>query len=132
MAPSRGVRDGAVGSTRLPCATPHGSAARMGFACPLLDVLSGIEELKICTAYELAGQSTRQFPSHVDDLRRVEPKYETLAGLAGRYYGSPVSAGAAVAAARNYLDRISELVGVPVELVSVGPDRRQTIRTGVS
>jgi adenylosuccinate synthase len=94
-------------------------------------VLSGIEELKICTAYELAGQVTRQFPSHVDDLRRVQPKYETLPGWREDITGVQ-SLEELPRAARNYLDRISELVGVPVELVSVGPDRRQTIRTGVS
>ncbi len=100
-----------------------------GICVSLLDVLSGIEELKICTAYELAGQSTHQFPSHVDDLRQVQPKYETLPGWQEDITGVQ-SLEELPRAARNYLDRISELVGVPVELVSVGPDRRQTIKTG--
>ena len=97
-----------------------------GICVALLDVLSGFEELKICTAYELDGKVSRQFPSHVDDLRRVQPQYETMPGWqeditqAQSLEDLPV-------AARNYLDRVSELVGVPVQLVSVGPDRRQTI-----
>ncbi len=49
-------------------------------AVMLLDVLSELPELKICAAYELDGQRTTDFPSHVDDLRRVEPVYETLPG----------------------------------------------------
>ena len=49
-------------------------------AVMLLDVLSELPELKICTAYELDGRRTTDFPSHVDDLRRVAPVYETLPG----------------------------------------------------
>ena len=92
----------------------------------LLDVLSGLEELKICTAYELDGQQSARFPSHVDDLRRVKPVYETLPGwqedLTGARKLEDLPANA-----RAYLDRIGQLVGVPVEMVSVGPARDQTI-----
>ncbi len=92
----------------------------------LLDVLSGLEELKICTAYELDGQQSARFPSHVDDLRRVKPVYETLPG-----WQEDVTAARKLedlpANARAYLDRIGQLVGVPVEMVSVGPARDQTI-----
>ena len=49
-------------------------------AVMLLDVLSGLTELKICTAYEIDGKPSSRFPSHVDDLRRAEPVYETLPG----------------------------------------------------
>ena len=51
-------------------------------AVMLLDVLSGLEELKICTAYEIDGKQITHFPSHVDDIRRVKPVYETLPGWA--------------------------------------------------
>jgi len=95
----------------------------------LLDVLSGLDELEICTAYELDGQKTRHFPSHVDDLRRVKPIYETMPGWQEDITGAQTLAGLPISAIA-YLDRISQLVGVPVELVSVGPDRNQTIRTG--
>ena len=46
----------------------------------LLDVLSQLPELQVCVAYELDGRRTIDFPSHVDDLRRVVPVYETLPG----------------------------------------------------
>jgi adenylosuccinate synthase len=83
-------------------------------------------ELQICTAYELDGERITNFPSHVDDLRRVKPLYETLPGWreeitdCRRIEDLPENA-------RKYLDRISELLGRPVEIVSVGPDREQTM-----
>ena len=95
-------------------------------AVMLLDVLSVLPELKICTAYELNGRRIADFPSHVDDLRRVVPIYETLPGWqeeishVRRISDLP-------AAARDYLDRLSQLLGRPVEVISVGPDREQTI-----
>ena len=49
-------------------------------AVMLLDVLSGLDELKICTAYDIDGKQTTRFPSHVDDLRRAKPVYESLPG----------------------------------------------------
>jgi adenylosuccinate synthase len=97
----------------------------------LLDVLSGLDELKICTAYEINGKRTATFPSHVDDIRQVKPVYETLPG-----WEENISAAHSLddlpTAAREYLDRISELVGVPIEMVSVGPDRNQTIPVNIS
>jgi len=95
-------------------------------AVMLLDVLSDMPELKICTAYELEGQRIADFPSHVDDLRRVKPVYETLPGWQKditkirKLSDLPTQA-------RGYLDRISELIGRPVDVVSIGPDREQTI-----
>ena len=95
-------------------------------AVMLLDVLSTLPELKICTAYELDGRRITDFPSHVDDLRRVTPVYETLPGWKDdithvRHFGDlPLEA-------KSYLGRLSQLLGRPVELVSVGPDRDQTI-----
>jgi adenylosuccinate synthase len=92
----------------------------------LLDVLSGFDELKICTAYEINGKRSTTFPSHVDDIRQVKPIYETVPGWQEDISGVR-SLEDLPSAARDYLDRISELVGVPVELASVGPDRSQTI-----
>jgi adenylosuccinate synthase len=95
-------------------------------AVMLLDVLSQLPELKICTAYEIDGRRTTNFPSHVDDLRRVVPIYETLPGWQTpidhlrRMEDLPPNA-------RGYLRRLSEILGRPVELVSVGPDHKQTI-----
>jgi adenylosuccinate synthase len=95
-------------------------------AVMLLDVLSQLPEIKICTAYELDGRRVTDFPSQVDDLRRVTPVYETMPGWqeeikhVRRITDLPNRA-------RDYLDRLSELLGQPVEVVSVGPDREQTI-----
>lgn len=92
----------------------------------MMDVLSQLPEVKICVAYELDGRPITNFPSHVDDLRRVKPVYETLPGWETDVTGvrriEDLPAGA-----RRYLDRVSELVGKPVEIVSVGPDRAQTM-----
>jgi adenylosuccinate synthase len=92
----------------------------------LLDVLAGFDELKICTAYQIDGRQTTQFPSHVDDLRRAEPVFETLPGWREEITACR-SFDKLPANARRYLRRISELVGQPIEMVSVGPEREQTI-----
>src|SRR5215218_7162859 len=92
----------------------------------LLDVLSGLPELKLCTAYEIDGERTTHFPSDAYQLERCTPVYETIPGwtedltAARKLTDLP-------AAARRYIDRVGELVGLPVSVVSVGPDRAQTI-----
>lgn len=95
-------------------------------AVMLLDVLSTLPELKICVAYELDGKRIIDFPSHVDDLRRVQPVYETVPGWQQEITGVR-RIEELPANAQSYLARLSQLVGAPVELVSVGPDREQTI-----
>jgi adenylosuccinate synthase len=95
-------------------------------AVMLLDVLSGLSELNICVAYELDGQRLARFPAHIDDLRRVLPVYETLPGWQ-EDLGQAQRMADLPERARQYLGRISELLGRPVALVSVGPDRRQTV-----
>jgi adenylosuccinate synthase len=92
----------------------------------LLDVLSGFDELKICTAYDIDGQQTTRFPSHVEDLRRAQPVYETLPGWKEDVTHCR-SFDQLPASAQAYLRRVSELVGQPIEMVSVGPERDQTI-----
>lgn len=92
----------------------------------MMDVLSHLPEVRICVAYELHGERITTFPSHVDDLRLVKPIYETLPGWQKdvtemrRLQDFP-------AGARRYLDRVAELIGRPIEVVSVGPGREQTI-----
>lgn len=104
--------------------------ARLGgvdsIAVMLLDVLSGMDELKICTAYELDGERITHFPSHVDDLRRVTAVYESLPGWKEEVTEIR-SMDDLPENALGYLKRVSELVGVPVEIVSVGPGRDQTM-----
>ncbi|MFM1996502.1 MAG: hypothetical protein RLZZ111_889 [Planctomycetota bacterium] len=95
-------------------------------AVMLLDVPGGLDELKICTAYEIDGKRTTQFPSHVDDLKKAVPVYEILPGW--REELATVRSEAAVpAAAKAYVARIGALLGRPVSILSVGPDREQTI-----
>jgi adenylosuccinate synthase len=97
-----------------------------GLAVMMMDVLSHLPEVRICVAYELDGERTEHFPSHADDLRRVKPILETLPGWEQDVTGvrkiEDLPAGA-----RRYLDRVAELVGRPVLVVSVGPDRAQTM-----
>jgi len=96
----------------------------------LLDVLSTFDELKICTAYELDGKTIRDFPSHVDDLRKVVPVYETFPGWSEeitkvrRFEDLPENA-------QKYVHRLADLVGRPIGLLSVGADRTQTINCGL-
>ncbi len=95
-------------------------------AVMLLDVLSGFDEIKICSAYTIDGKRVEHFPSHVDDLKKAVPVYETVPGwqeeLSGvrRYDDLPEGA-------RRYIAKIGTLLGRPVSIVSVGPDRSQTI-----
>jgi adenylosuccinate synthase len=95
-------------------------------AVMLLDVLSALAEIKVCVAYEIEGRRTTQFPSHVDDLRQARPVYETLAGWQTEI-SNVRSIDELPANAQAYLRRLSELVGAPVEVVSVGADREQTM-----
>ncbi|PHS11966.1 MAG: adenylosuccinate synthase [Blastopirellula sp.] len=95
----------------------------------MLDVLSTFDELKICVAYDLNGERITHFPSHVDDLRNIKPIYETLPGWEEEIT-EVRSLEDLPQNARNYLDRISELVGKEIGVVSVGPDRKQTMFTG--
>ncbi|MBI2807329.1 MAG: adenylosuccinate synthase [Planctomycetes bacterium] len=92
----------------------------------LLDVLSTLDEIKICTAYEIDAQRTTDFPGDAFLLDRCKPIYETLPG-----WKQDISAARTPsdlpAAARRYVDRIAALVELPVSIVSVGPDREQTI-----
>lgn len=95
-------------------------------AVMLLDVLSKLPEIQICTEYEIDGMRTRHFPSHVDDLRKVKPIFITLPGwqqdITGMRTWEELPENA-----RAYVRKIGDLVGVPVKIVSVGPDRVQTI-----
>ncbi|MDO4558202.1 MAG: adenylosuccinate synthase [Planctomycetia bacterium] len=96
----------------------------------LLDVLSEVGDLKICTSYEIDGPdgkyTTNVFPSHVEDLRHATPVYETAPGWK-EDLSSVRTYEELPGAAKNYLHRISELVGCRIGIVSVGPDRLQTI-----
>lgn len=95
-------------------------------AMTLLDVLSGLETVQICRAYRLPdGQVTEQFPSDSMVLEQCEPVYEQMPGwkeeIADVRSWEELPEGA-----RRYVQRVEELTGVPVAMVSVGPLREQT------
>ncbi|MDX8045419.1 adenylosuccinate synthase [Gracilibacillus sp. S3-1-1] len=90
-----------------------------------IDVLTGIETLKICTAYKYKGEIMEEFPASLNVLAECEPVYEELPGWTEDITGVR-SLHELPANARHYLERISQLTGIPLSVFSVGPDRSQT------
>ncbi|MCA9753022.1 MAG: adenylosuccinate synthetase, partial [Gemmatimonadetes bacterium] len=96
-----------------------------------LDILTGVDPLRICTAYRIDGRETAEFPWSIAALERVEPVYEEMPGWKEPLDGVrsledlPVNA-------RKYLDRLAALCGADIELIGVGPDRAQTVLCGKS
>jgi len=95
-------------------------------ALMLLDVLTGIDELKICTGYEIRGEKVEHFPASLKDLADAEPVYETFEGWKEDITGAQ-SFDDLPENAKKYVNRIEELVDVPIKIVSIGPKRSQTI-----
>ena len=97
-----------------------------GLAITKLDVLDGLKELQLCTGYELDGQHTDILPLGADEISRCKPVYETMEGWSEstvgvtQYDKLPVNA-------RLYLQRIEQVTGVPVDIISTSPDRDHTI-----
>ena len=91
-----------------------------------LDVLSGLEELKLCTAYRFENQTVAYPPQVENGLSKVEPVYESLPGWPDDI-GRVASWNGLPAAAQAYIERIEEELGVRISIISVGPDRSQTI-----
>jgi len=97
-----------------------------GLCITKLDVLDGLTELKLCTGYELDGETIDILPMGADDIARCTPIYETLPGWTDSSVGVteydklPINA-------QRYLDRIQETTGVPIHVVSTSPDRDHTI-----
>ncbi|MGL5711856.1 MAG: adenylosuccinate synthase [Paraclostridium sp.] len=92
----------------------------------LLDVLTGFDTINICTAYKMGDKIIKEFPASLEDLAKCEPIYEELEGWSEdltsieNYDDLPENA-------KKYINRIEELTGVSVDMVSVGPNRTQTI-----
>jgi adenylosuccinate synthase len=97
-----------------------------GLAITKLDVMGGLDEIKICTAYRYRGEMMDTFPANLKVLAECEPVYESVDGWDADiskivdYEGLPEKV-------RKYLERIEALCGVPVQIISVGPQRDQTI-----
>lgn len=94
-----------------------------------LDILSGIGEIKVCVAYRLRGEKIARFPAAAEDLAECTPIYETLPGWSEGLCGAR-EYGALPKEARAYLAYVAEGVGVPIGLVSIGPNPEETIKTG--
>ena len=92
-----------------------------------LDVLDEFDEIAVCTAYEIDGVRTTEFPAAVEDLEKVKPVYEMMPG-----WKTPLDAVTSPEGlpenARKYLARMAELIGAEIEIISVGPRRDQTFR----
>lgn len=97
-----------------------------GICLMRLDVLAGLDHLRVCVGYRLAGQRLTGFPSDADALAQVEPIYQDARGFL-----EPISDcrqfAELPAAAQDYVKLIEEHVGVPISMISVGPRRDQTI-----
>jgi adenylosuccinate synthase len=89
-------------------------------------VLDGMERIRICTAYELDGQTLETPPVGADALARCTPRYEDLPGWSEstlgvtRYEDLPANA-------RSYMETLEGLSGLPIDLISTGPERNQTL-----
>jgi len=97
-----------------------------GLCITKLDVLDGMEEIKICVGYKLDGEQITRLPTGAEQFSRCVPVYESCPGWSGQTEGAtdwdqlPENA-------KKYVNRLAELTGTPVHMVSTGPDRVQTI-----
>lgn len=97
-----------------------------GLCITKLDVLDGFETLKLCTGYDLDGELLDSPPSDADALSRCKPQYVEMPGWQASTVGAD-SLEALPAEARAYLEAIERIGGVPIDILSTGPDRSQTL-----
>jgi adenylosuccinate synthase len=97
-----------------------------GIALTKVDVLDGMDEIRICTGYRLRGRHLDHFPAHAADQAAVEPVYESMPGWAESTAGAR-SWAQLPAQAIKYIRRVEELIRCPVALVSTSPEREDTI-----
>ncbi|HLW05680.1 MAG TPA: adenylosuccinate synthase [Azoarcus sp.] len=97
-----------------------------GLCLTKLDVLDGIESLQICTGYMLDGKKVDLLPMGAEEVARCEPVYETMPGWSDSTFGAK-SWEALPQEARAYLHRIEEICEIPIDVISTGPERDETI-----
>jgi adenylosuccinate synthase len=97
-----------------------------GICLTKLDVLDGLDEVKICVGYVHPDGSEAGIPMHSDDFKNITPVYESMPGWSDVTVGAQRLADLPQAA-RDYIIRIEELTDAPVDVVSTGPDRVETI-----
>jgi adenylosuccinate synthase len=98
-----------------------------GLCITKLDVLDGLKELKICVGYELDGETIDILPMGADEIERCKPIYETIEGWSDSTVGV-TDYDKLPANARLYLQRIEQVCGVPIHIISTSPDRDHTIK----
>jgi adenylosuccinate synthase len=92
-----------------------------------LDILSGLDEVRLCVAYEIDGRRVARWPLTAEELARAKPVYDTFAGWEDDL-GSARSPSELPAEALRYVDALEERAGIPISILSVGPERTQTIQ----
>lgn len=97
-----------------------------GLCVTKLDVMDGMDEIKLCVGYELDGERVDLLPAGSDLVAKCKPIYETMPGWTESTVGVKDYA-ALPAAAKAYLQRISEICEAPIDIISTGPDREETI-----
>lgn len=97
-----------------------------GLCITKLDVLDGLETIKLCTSYQYEGEQLEMPPLGADAIEKCVPVYEEMPGWSESTEGARTM-DALPENARNYLKRMEEIVGVPVDIVSTGPERDETI-----
>ena len=89
-------------------------------------MLDGLPEIKVCVGYELGGKRIDILPLDADEIVACRPVYERFPGWQGSTAGLTRWADLP-APAQRYLERVQELIGAPIDMVSTGPDREHTI-----
>ncbi len=97
-----------------------------GLSLMLLDVLSDIDEIKVCTKYILDGKEINYIPARIEDFERCTPVYDTLPGFKGDITNCKIFE-ELPENAKGYINYLEKLLNVPVCFISVGPDKEQTI-----
>jgi adenylosuccinate synthase len=97
-----------------------------GFCVTKLDVLDGMDEIKVCTSYKLHGETTDAPPTNPDDWDDLEPVYESFPGWSESSRGA-TEMDQLPTNARSYLESMEALCGAPIHMVSTGPDRSENI-----
>jgi adenylosuccinate synthase len=131
---TRGKEFGAVTGRPRRCGWFDGAALRRsvqlngttGLCITKLDVLDGLPVVRLCTGYRFRGDVVDILPFGADEVAQCEPIYEDFPGWTESTFGVQ-SWDRLPGSARRYLDRLSEVTGVPLDMVSTGPDRDQTI-----
>lgn len=98
-----------------------------GIALMKADVLQDFEQIKVCTGYRLRGQTLDHLPNCIEDLERVQPIYQTLAGWRAYHPKKVHTPQDLPIELQNYMHFIEEFLGVPIVLLSTGPGREETL-----